>query len=92
MLMQAYEMRALIVLIDGVDEAAGLRDQIDAFVHREIVPSCNRVLVTTRPEGINLATYSKTFLVINLCQLSKQQQRRVINIQMHGNQFFDHLL
>ena len=39
MLMQAYEMRALIVLLDGVDEAAGLRDQIEDFVHKEIVPS-----------------------------------------------------
>ena len=36
MLMQAYEMRALIVLLDGVDEAAGLREQIEDFVHKEI--------------------------------------------------------
>ena len=92
MLMQAYQMRALIVLLDGVDEAAGLRDQIDDFVHKEVVPSCNRVLVTSRPEGIKLATYSKTFVVMNLCQLTNAQQRRVINIQMEGNEFFDHLL
>ena len=38
MLMQAYEMRALVVLLDGVDEAAGLRDQIDEFVHKEVAP------------------------------------------------------
>ena len=43
MLMQAYDMRALVVLLDGVDEAAGLRDQIENFVHKEIVPSGNRV-------------------------------------------------
>ena len=42
MLMQAYEMRALIVLIDGVDEAAGLRDEIEDFIHRELVPSGHR--------------------------------------------------
>lgn len=92
MLMQAYEMRALIVLLDGVDEAAGLRDQIEDFVHKEVVPSGNRVLVTSRPEGVNLATYSKTFVVMNLCQLTNEQQRKVINIQMQGNVFFDHLL
>ena len=86
MLMQAYEMRALVVLLDGVDEAAGLRDQIDEFVHKEVVPSGNRVLVTSRPEGIHLATYSKTFVVMNLCQLTNEQQRRVINIQMEGNE------
>ena len=92
MLMQAYEMRALVVLLDGVDEAAGLREQIDNFVHKELVPSGNRVLVTTRPEGIHLSTYIKTFVVMNLCQLTNEQQRRVINIQMEGNAFFDHLL
>jgi predicted NACHT family NTPase len=60
MLMQAYDMRALVVLLDGVDEAAGLRDQIEEFVHKEVVPSGNRVLVTSRPEGVRLETYSKT--------------------------------
>ena len=88
MLMQAYEMRALIVLLDGVDEAAGLRDQIEGFVHKELVPTGNRVLVTSRPEGIRLQAYSKTFIVMNLCQLTNEQQRRVINIQMQGNIFF----
>ena len=52
MLSQASEMRALVVLIDGVDEAAGLRDVIEAFIHGELVPSGNRVLVTSRPEGV----------------------------------------
>jgi Leucine-rich repeat (LRR) protein len=92
MLMQAYDMRALVVLLDGVDEAAGLRDQIEEFVHKEVVPSGNRVLVTSRPEGVRLETYNKTFIVMNLNQLTNEQQRRVINIQMEGNVFFDHLL
>ena len=64
MLIQAYEMRALIVLIDGVDEAAGLRDEIETFIHNELVPSGNRVLVTSRPEGVTLPRY-----------MSAQQQR-----------------
>ena len=54
MLMQAYDMRALVVLLDGVDEAAGLRDHVEHFVHKEVVPSGNRVLVTSRPEGVRL--------------------------------------
>jgi hypothetical protein len=29
---------------------------------------------------------------MNLCSLTNEQQRRVINIQMEGNVFFDHLL
>ena len=72
--------------------ADGLRDEIETFIHNELVPSGNRVLVTSRPEGVQLSTYSKTFIVMNLCQLTNEQQRRVINIQMQGNIFFDHLL
>ena len=29
---------------------------------------------------------------MNLCQLTNEQQRQVINVQMKGNIFFDHLL
>ena len=92
MLMQAYEMRALIVLLDGVDEAAGLRDEIETFVHKELVPSGVRVLVTSRPEGVSVPVYAVRFVVMNLCELTNEQQRRVINVQMQGSQFFDHLL
>ena len=92
MLMQAYEMRALIVLLDGVDEAAGLRDDIENFVHMELVPSGNRVLVTSRPEGVTLSLYMARFVIMNLSELTNQQQRAVINIQMQGSQFFDHQL
>jgi hypothetical protein len=66
MLMQAYDMRALVVLIDGVDEAAGLRDEIETFIHNELVPSGNRVLVTSRPEGVSLHRYVGRFVVMNL--------------------------
>ena len=92
MLSQAYEMRALIVLIDGVDEAAGLRDEIEAFIHNELVPSGNRVLVTSRPEGVTLSLYKARFVIMNLNELTNEQQRAVINIQMQGSIFFDHLL
>jgi hypothetical protein len=54
MLLQAYEMRAVVILLDGVDEAAGLRDIVEAFVHYELVPSGNRLVVTSRPEGVDL--------------------------------------
>jgi hypothetical protein len=92
MLMQAYQMRALVVLLDGVDEAAGLRDQVEKFVHSELVPSGNRVLVTSRPEGVTLSLYRSRFVIMNLNELTNEQQRRVINIQMQGSEFFDHLL
>lgn len=31
MLLTAYDMRALIVLVDGIDEAAGLRDVVEVL-------------------------------------------------------------
>ncbi|KOO22124.1 leucine rich repeat -containing protein, partial [Chrysochromulina tobinii] len=92
MLIQAFEMRALIVLIDGVDEAAGLRDEIEYFIHQELVPSGNRVLVTSRPEGVNTAKYKGRFVIMNLNALSNEQQRAAVSVQMHGSEFFEHLL
>ena len=52
MLLQAYDLQALIMVIDGVDEAAGMRKYIEDFVLRVLVPSGNRVLITSRREGI----------------------------------------
>ncbi len=85
-------MRALIVLIDGVDEAAGLRDEIEHFIHQELVPSGNRLLVTSRPEGVNTAKYKGRFVIMNLNALSNEQQRAAVSVQMHGSEFFEHLL
>ena len=92
MLLQAHTMRALVVLIDGVDEAAGMKEAIEEFVHKEVAVSGNRLVVTSRPEGVRLELYVDRFIVINLLQLSDEQQRRVINSQMKGNVFFDHLM
>ena len=92
MLSQAFEMRALVVLIDGVDEAAGLRDEIEAFIHGELVPSGNRVLVTSRPEGVTLPLYHARFVIMNLNQLTNAQQRAAVSVQMQGSAFFEHLL
>ena len=94
MLKQAFTMRALIVILDGVDEAAGLRQLVESFVLDVLVPSGNRVLITSRVEGIaNLDPYTdRHFAVLDLKELSNEQQRSVIGTQMRGSQFFDHLL
>ena len=54
-------MRALIVLIDGVDEAAGMKGAIEDFVHKEVAVSGNRLVVTSRPEGIRLDLYTERY-------------------------------
>ena len=92
MLLQAYEMSALVILVDGVDEAAGLRELVEAFVHYELVTSNNRLVVTSRPEGVDLEDYKNRFVVMNLKELSQEQQRNVIQMQLAGNAFFEHLV
>ncbi len=46
----AYELRALIVLLDGVDEAAGKREAVEDLVLKSLVPMGQRVVVSSRPE------------------------------------------
>ncbi|KOO22422.1 putative leucine rich repeat protein [Chrysochromulina tobinii] len=92
MLMLAYEMRAVAILVDGVDEAAGMRDIVEAFVHFELVTGGNRLVVTSRPEGVDLDDYKSRFVVMNLLELSQEQQRNVIQMQLQGNDFFEHLV
>ena len=92
LLLTAYDMRALVLLVDGVDEAAGMRDVVEAFVHYELVTSGNRLVVTSRPEGVDLDDYRRKFVVMNLTELSQEQQRNVIQMQLQGNRFFEHLV
>ena len=92
LLLLAYDMRALVILVDGVDEAAGMRVLVEAFVHYELVTSGNRLVVTSRPEGVDLEDYKQRFVVMNLLELSQEQQRNVIQMQLQGNKFFEHLV
>ena len=94
MLKQSWDLRALIIILDGVDEAAGMRPLIEDFVLNGMVASGNRVMITSRIEGIaNLEPYQAcNFSVLDLKELTNEQQRAVIRTQMDGNEFFDHLL
>ena len=92
LLFQAFELKALIVLLDGVDEAAGYKECVEDFIHHELVPSGNRMLITSRPLGVTLSRYTEKFSVLNLKELSVEMKREVIKQQLDGSQFFDHLL
>ena len=52
MLLQAYEMHALVCCIDGVDEAASLKGRIEDLIHDRLVPFGTRVVVSSRPRGV----------------------------------------
>ncbi|KOO32568.1 hypothetical protein Ctob_010543 [Chrysochromulina tobinii] len=92
LLLLAYEMRACVILVDGVDEAAGLRQVIEAFVHYELVTSGCRVVIPSRPEGVDLDDYMARFAIMNLLELSQVQPRTVFKMQLQGNIFFGHLV
>ena len=66
MLLIAHELCALVVLVDGGDEAAGMREIVEAFVHYELVPSGNRLMVTSRPEGVDVDEYKSRFVIVRL--------------------------
>jgi hypothetical protein len=91
MLQQAFKMRSLLVLFDGVDEAAGLREQVEHFAVHELVASGHRVVLTSRPEGIRLREYKRGFVIMNLKPLTREQQEQAIEAQLHGNEFYEHL-
>ena len=92
MLQQAIRLKGAILLIDGVDEAAGLRQTIEDLVHLHLVPQGHKVVVTSRPEGVRLPLYRKHFVVLNLKPLTDEQQRQMIQGQLKGNDFFEHLM
>ena len=52
LLLQAYELRALVCCIDGVDEAAGLKSRVEDLVLLRLAPSGVRLVVSSRPEGV----------------------------------------
>ena len=91
MLLQLFEMRALILLVDGVDEAADLKEIIEDYVTRELVREGHPLVVTSRPEGVRLRLYARDFVVMNLQPLTQQQQGAAIQMQLRGSEFFERL-
>jgi hypothetical protein len=62
MLVESYRARALVVILDGVDEAASLKSRLWELILDELVPPSTtrenqlrrglRLIVTSRPEGV----------------------------------------
>ncbi|KAL1503443.1 hypothetical protein AB1Y20_011931 [Prymnesium parvum] len=94
MLEQAVEMRAAVLLIDGVDEAAALREVVEELVVRSLAPLGFRVLVTSRPEGVQkglAAGWYDDFVRLNLSELTEEDQQRVLEQQDVDNEMYKHL-
>ena len=51
MLAMAFESRVVVLVCDGIAEAAGLRQDVQDLVRRKMVGLGQRVVATSRPEG-----------------------------------------
>ena len=82
MLDQALEMRAVILLLDGLDEAAGWSEWMSLYVREVLVKSGLRVVATSRPEGVPLEPFERQFVILNLEALSAEQQWVAVQTQL----------
>ena len=96
MLTMAFEMRAVVLVLDGIDEASGRRDDIQDLVLNVLVRMGQRLITTSRPEGVKLERFKATFVIISLEPLSEEQAKKAIDQQMQelqtGQEFSYNLL
>ena len=73
MLRQALLARRALVLLDGLDEAGTERPAIERHVVQVLAPQGHAMLVTSRPSGVNEASFS-AFHHLSLAPLTSEQQ------------------
>ena len=75
------------------DEAPDLQQELQDLVTKTWVEDGLDVVVTSRPSGIvDASQYVDKFVIMNLLPLTSEQQRRIIEVQMKGDEFFDSVL
>ena len=82
LLTMCLEMRALIVIIDGIDESEPMKPTIHSLILDALVPSGLRLVITSRPEAIPDAYHS--FPAYRLKELSIDQQEATIRLKLSG--------
>ena len=91
-LQQARAITALVVLLDGLDEAVGREAELERFVLTDLVPAGGFLVASARPEGVAVSRFCDRFLVLTLQPLSDAQRGRAVSSQLGGLSFFDNLL
>ena len=72
------------------DEAPDLQNELQELVTKTWVEDGLDVVVTSRPSGfVDASQYVDKFVIMNLLPLTSDQQRRIIDVQMEGDEFFD---
>lgn len=93
---QAMECRALVLVLDGIDEAALSKDAISTLIREELVPMGLRCVCTSRPEGVQEELWIDRFMLLDLKKLSDEQQRDAVQRQLDqfpaAKEFSDHLM
>ncbi|KAK3238678.1 hypothetical protein CYMTET_51328 [Cymbomonas tetramitiformis] len=83
MLMQALQMRRVLVLIDGLDEAGPARPVIFEFIRHHLVAEGHRVVITCRPEALDFAQAASIVdVALNILPLNRAQQEVIVRRQM----------
>ena len=78
---QALEMRAAVIVLDGIENAGGREAWLRQFVIKELLQGGHRIVVTTRPEGVGLVRYNDLFVMLELQPLTPDQQRDAVRHQ-----------
>jgi hypothetical protein len=89
-LAQAVAERRVLFLIDGMDEAGAMRDEVEAFVAEELVGRGHRVVVSSRESGfsdkLQRVLESSNHQVVQLLPLSMAQQHSMISARLEHEQ------
>ena len=78
-------MKAVVILLDGVDEAANLKMTIEDLVCQSLAPRGVRVVASSRPEGVRLHRYVSSFVIMNLNPLTTAQQQKAVSHQLKAS-------
>jgi hypothetical protein len=92
-LLDCYNARTLVILLDGLDEASSLA-RIFETMGIFLAKSGNRVVMAARPEGIQderFYTSNSSWTLLDLPELSVEQQKAIANHQIENIEgpFFD---
>ena len=94
-LMQAFEMHALLVIVDGVDEAVDFGPLVLGLIFDVLRAYGHRLVVTARSDQIYSDLFHH-FVKYNLCPLSVAQQKTAFTLQLGKNsgsmRFFENLM
>lgn len=82
MIAQAFQMRTLIVVLDGIDEAARLAPAMSTFVREVLVNHNFRFICTSRPDSMVIDEFTSLAVVFDIIPLSEAQQQAVMERQL----------